>query len=577
MLSYFNIWAENTAQIFKTSEIPTIDGIVDAIWDNVLKIPIDTLSSEGTGDPTVDGTWSVLWDNDNIYFLLEVIDDIPMNTGTSDGSTPWYLHDCVEIFTDMNNLKNVEEVTNSNGQYQLRFIYDLDDEPMYENPTMTGYTNVSAVNSNTDGYVIEISMPWSNLLAEMTDPVIIEEGLTFGLDIKLTDMDADHAGSWWPPHYEYAWNSAAGKAPVAFGTVTLMGIPYKSAQVWSTGTAPAIDGDIDPIWDHAEKIAIAVLSNEGTGDPTVSGSWSALWDDDNIYFLVEVIDDIAMNTGTSDGSTPWYLHDCVEIFTDMNNKKNSEEVSNSDGQYQLRFIYGLDDEPIYENPSMTGYQNVSKDNIAGDGYVIEISMPWSTLTEAMTVPVNIEDGAEIGMDVKITDMDEDHAGSWWPSHYEFVWNDASGKLPVNFGSVILMDSPDTEAPTPPANLAGDFSDEDKTITLSWDAAVDNEGVVTYNVYEHDQLIESLDGLTVSYNLAAGTVFEYTVTAMDVAGNESDPSNMVSVTTTGVIPLPEGTIIGKTAFAPIIDGLVDDLWSDAPQYIIAPFGTLEHGL
>jgi fibronectin type 3 domain-containing protein len=560
------------ANIISTNASPVIDGVVDGLWANAEKIPIATLSNEGTGDPTVEGTWSALWDNDNVYFLIEVIDDIAMNNGSSDGSTPWYLHDCIEIFTDMNNKKNVEEVPNSDGQYQLRFIYGLDDEPIFENPDMFGgYSNASADNTAGDGYVIEISMPWDTLIDGMADPVTIAEGLTIGLDLKLTDMDEDHAGDWWPSHYEYAWNSAAGKSPAAFGTVTLVKAPYKKAQVWSTGTAPDIDGDIDPVWDLAEKIDIAELSNEGDGDPTVSGSWSALWDDSNIYFLFEVEDDIAMNNGSSDGSTPWYLHDCIEIFTDMNNKKNEEEVTNSDGQYQLRFIYGLDDEPIFENPTMTGYENVSKDNAAGDGYVIEVSMPWSALTEAMTDPVTLEDGLEIGMDFKLTDMDEDHAGNWWPPHYEYAWNNAGGKIPANFGSIILKKSADTEAPAAPANLAGDFSDEDKTITLTWDAAIDNEGVVSYNVYDGDDLVENLDALTVSYNLDPGTTYEYTVTAMDAAGNESDPSNMVSVTTTGVTPLPDGTIIGKTATAPTIDGEVEALWDDAPQYIISPFG------
>ena len=572
MLSYFNMGAQNTAQILETDQAPTIDAVVDAVWENADKIPIATLSNEGTGDPTVEGTWSALWDNENVYFLVEVIDDVAMNNGTSDGSTPWYLHDCVEIFTDMNNKKNDAEVTNSDGQYQLRFIYDLDDEPIYENPNMTGYSNASGDNSAGDGYVLEISMPWSNLLDGMTVPVVVETGLTFGLDLKLTDMDADHAGDWWPSHYEYAWNSAADKLPENFGTVTLASPDYRIAHIWSAATAPTIDGDVDPVWDLAYKFDIAALSNAGDGDPTVSGSWSALWDDDNIYFLVEVIDDIAMNNGTSDGSTPWYLHDCIEIFTDMNNKKNDAEVTNSDGQYQLRFIYDLDDEPIYENPTMTGYENVSKDNVAGDGYVIEISMPWSNLQDAMTVPVSIEDGLEIGMDFKLTDMDADHAGEWWPSHYEYAWNNAADKKPENFGSIVLKKSLDAEAPSAPANLAGDFSDVDKTITLTWDAATDNVEVASYNVYNKGKLLETLETLTAFYNLDPGTTYEYTVTATDAAGNESDPSNMVSVTTTGVTPLPEGTIIGKTNVAPVIDGVADEMWSDAPRFIVSPFGS-----
>jgi len=432
MLSYVAVWGQSTAQIAKTDLSPVIDGDIEATWDMAAANPIANLSNAGDGDSTVTASWRALWDAENIYFLFEVMDDTAVNSGTYVGPAHWYLHDCMEVFVDMNNSKADSGVSNSEGLYQLRFIYGLDAEPMYENPTMTGYENVSK--EVDDGYVIEVKMPWSNLITGMPDSATIAQGIDIGLDFKVTDIDESvPQDSWWTTHYEYVWNNAADKKMINFGTVKLVPAPEKV--VISPG-APTIDGDVDDSWSLVDRIPIANLANAGDGDSTVTGFWRASWDDDNLYMLFEVEDDVAVNSGTYVGPAHWYLHDCIEVFVDMNNNKADSAVSNSDGLYQLRFIYGLDDEPIYENPDMTGYENVSKDT--DEGYNIEVKMPWSVLSEGMTDPVTIEEGLQVGIDFKVTDIDEAvPADSWWVTHYEYVWNNAADKKMSNFGTIEL--------------------------------------------------------------------------------------------------------------------------------------------
>jgi hypothetical protein len=539
---------------------PSIDGGIDDIWATAEANSLAILSNPGTGDPTVNANWKALWDAENLYMLFEVKDDVRLNNGPA--NPVWYIHDCMEVFTDMKNLKNDAAVTNSDGQYQLRFIYGLDNEPIYENPTWTTYKSVSKDNAAKDGYIIEVKMPWSLLTANTS--VKIEKGLKIGMDFKVTDVDVKTTGDWWPAHFEYVWNNAGAKKPINFGTVELVAAPPKAAVALSTNSAPAIDGSIDALWANAESNPVSTLSNAGNGDPTVSASYKTLWDADNLYMLFEVKDDIRLNNGPA--NPVWYIHDCMEVFTDMKNLKNDAAVTNKDGQYQLRFIYGLDNEPIYENPTWTTYKSVSKDNAAKDGYIIEVKMPWSLLTANTTV--KIEEGLKIGMDFKVTDVDVATSGDWWPPHYEYVWNNAGGKKPLNFGTITLTKALDTEKPTVPTSLTGTLTE--LSASLNWKASTDNVAVTGYNIKNNGtELLATTSGteLTKTVTLKPGTENNITVTAVDAAGNESAPSNSVKLVTAGLAILPAGTNIAKASAAITIDGKsTETSWNTASNLI-----------
>ena len=552
-------WANKTASIVKTEKAPIIDGVKDPLWNIAPAVRLDSLTNAGTGTATVSGTWRAMWDATNVYLLFEVKDDVAMNNGAA--NPVWYIHDCIEMFTDIKNLKADAAVTNSDGQYQLRFIYGLDNEPMHENPTMTGYKTISKPNLEGDGYLIEVSFPWSLLTANTS--VAIAEGLKIGLDFKVVDVDVPTTNDWWPAHFEYAWNSGKDKRPVNFGTVELISETAKTAISLSTNSMPSIDGNIDAVWANAESNNMANLSNAGTGYPSVSGSWKTLWDKDNLYMLFDVKDDVRLNNGAA--NPVYYIHDCVEVFTDMNNLKNDAPVTNSDGQYQLRFIYGLDNEPLHENPTMTGYKSVSKDNAAGDGYIIEVKFPWALLTA--NTSVKIAEGLQFGVDFKVTDVDVATSGDWWPAHYEYVWNNFKDKKPINFGTIALAKALDIEKPSAPTTLAGALTD--LSVSLSWKASTDNVAVTGYNVKNGTELVASAlaNELTKVIQLKPGTSNNISVTAVDAAGNESNASNIINIITKGLEPLPAGTPIAKTASAITIDGKANEAsWNTAANVI-----------
>ncbi len=95
---------------------------------------------------------------------------------------------------------------------------------------------------------------------------------------------------------------------------------------------------------------------------------------------------------------------------------------------------------------------------------------------------------------------------------------------------LAPDTPDTEVPTAPANLAS-TSVTENSLTLNWDASTDNIGVTGYDVYQDGAVIGTVATTTIDVSgLTASTSYDFFVIAKDAAGNESAASATLSVTT-----------------------------------------------
>lgn len=89
---------------------------------------------------------------------------------------------------------------------------------------------------------------------------------------------------------------------------------------------------------------------------------------------------------------------------------------------------------------------------------------------------------------------------------------------------------DQEAPTAPERLAV-LSTTSTSVTLTWNPASDNVGVVGYEVYQGETPVAQETNTRVTIgSLTPGTTYTFTVKAKDGAGNLSLPSNPVTVTT-----------------------------------------------
>src|SRR3989449_106838 len=98
---------------------------------------------------------------------------------------------------------------------------------------------------------------------------------------------------------------------------------------------------------------------------------------------------------------------------------------------------------------------------------------------------------------------------------------------LNSIRVMLLD---TTAPTVPTGLAASAVTS-TSLTLSWNASIDNIGVAGYRVYRDGTLVTSLSGTSASITgLSAGVPYSFTVSAFDASGNASALSAALSVTT-----------------------------------------------
>ena len=91
---------------------------------------------------------------------------------------------------------------------------------------------------------------------------------------------------------------------------------------------------------------------------------------------------------------------------------------------------------------------------------------------------------------------------------------------------------DTVPPGVPGTptLVGDTA---SSVTIAWTAATDNVGVTGYDIYHDGQLCASVDGNTLTgtcTGLSPKTPYGFYVNARDAAGNVSQPSGTLSVTT-----------------------------------------------
>ena len=122
------------------------------------------------------------------------------------------------------------------------------------------------------------------------------------------------------------------------------------------------------------------------------------------------------------------------------------------------------------------------------------------------------------------------------------------------------------------------------MSLSWGASTDNVGVTGYQVRRAGAVVATVTGLSATVGgLSPATAYSFAVTATDAAGNTSNPSNTVSVTTD---PAPSGNLAaGKPASASghtqnyvagnVVDGNSSSYWESPnnafPQWVQVDLG------
>lgn len=189
------------------------------------------------------------------------------------------------------------------------------------------------------------------------------------------------------------------------------------AAIPETTSPPTIDGSVDSAWGNATPYSIEnVVVGAVHGSQDFSGTWRALWDSSNIYYLVEITDNsLKNNSGSS-----WWDDDCVEIMIDADNSGGSTYDGINDFQYGFRWNDSTVHVGSYSVDDTTGVNFAIVDT--SDGYCLEASIPWSTLG------VTPSEGHVIGAEIYVDD-DDNHGGrdaqvSWHTSSPD-AWRDPS--------------------------------------------------------------------------------------------------------------------------------------------------------
>lgn len=189
---------------------------------------------------------------------------------------------------------------------------------------------------------------------------------------------------------------------------------------------PVLDGTADELWASAPEMSVNRYQMAWQG---ASGKARALWDDQNLYVLIQV-NDAQLDKSNANA----WEQDSVEIFVDENFGRTTF-YEEDDGQYRVNY----DNEASFSPAAIgAGFESVTKVN--GTNYTIEMKIPFKKITPA--------GGAKIGFDAQINDAKSGARQS------VAAWNDTTGNGYQDtsvFGVLTLKgkggDEPSTE-PTP---------------------------------------------------------------------------------------------------------------------------------
>ncbi len=169
--------------------------------------------------------------------------------------------------------------------------------------------------------------------------------------------------------------------------------PQMPAVLARAAAKPAIDGKTDDVWAAAKSYDLKnSLYKPATGPADCSASFRAMYDNDNLYILVDVNDDELKHD-----SPEFYFDDGVEVFIDAD---NSKATSHGDNDHTYDFVWdaatpvmGKRGEAVNDG---TQFAFAKTDK----GYRLEVLFPWATL-KGKPLP-----GGMYGLDIHVNDDDD---------------------------------------------------------------------------------------------------------------------------------------------------------------------------
>ncbi len=180
----------------KTSDLPVIDGQVDAIWTGIEKHALDNPGGGAVVLPDVNDyscTYSVLWsgnnsENDSLYFLIELTDNVYNSDYVEGGSGDRGQDDSFDVIFN----PGATATGNIGNPYRVGLVPDADGE----NESFWFTVNQNGSNTITEKmnkdytvtgtkYVFEFAIG----LKDFEPTASTDVGYKFGLDLRYNDDD----------------------------------------------------------------------------------------------------------------------------------------------------------------------------------------------------------------------------------------------------------------------------------------------------------------------------------------------------------------------------------------------------
>jgi hypothetical protein len=340
------------------------------------------------------------------------------------------------------------------------------------------------------------------LFKQTGDTTLLVDGLTLSTTYHVAVMAIDGSGN-------RSELSSTLEVKTILNNITLA----------QTTTAPVVDGAKDAAWGETLPVA-NVLSTAPASAADASGGWTSLWDANNLYIYIDANDD----ENVVDSGNSWWEDDHIELYIDADGSRPNG-YTNMQFQYAVRRgANAIIDAKPWFNRSIANIQvaNVEKPN--GEGYTVEIKIPFANLGVAA------EAYKFIGIDVQIGDDDnggsEDTRLGWFSTLNNVHQNPSLMAL----AQLVEAGKTDDIKPTVPTNLKASAVTPNG-FTISWAASADNFAVLSYEVFVNGNLVATPSGTSLTLpELTEGTPYAVQVKAKDRFGNLSEPSSVLHVMT-----------------------------------------------
>lgn len=365
--------------------------------------------------------------------------------------------------------------------------------------------------------VKDFKLSWvASSSAGITGYEVFKDGTSYGTT-NSTTTNLKIAGLTYGTSYTMTVKAKTATTP-SDASAALLVTTFAALQVNTASAVPLIDGNLDAVWANGIVYTLGNLTRGTvTDDADLSGTFRLLADNNNLYVLAEIKDDISKANSTTEA----WQNDGIEMYLDI-----GWQAPSTYGVNGFQFVFSASTVLFkeYKNNAIAGVTYKSKATL--DGYRLEASIPWATIGGSGAA------GTLFGFDMDVVDIDVATPGSFDAKKMWYGTIDDAYQFPYLLGVAKLTGSSviDTQAPTAPTTLTSSAITP-TSFTVTWTASTDNAGIAGYEIFNNGVSVGTTT-LTSYYftGIACASANAITIKAKDVAGNESTASATLNVNT-----------------------------------------------